>query len=602
MSIRLKILLPIFLAFIALALLVHYYWRPLLLENEQQLIVEQEKYIIHNSAPTFVRDLLWQDLGAIYTTLDHMRAAKDADSYQVELLNPGGKRLYPLTPLPAMNSRFTAELVEPLELEGRLLGQLKVRLDWSARGEKIERTVRNFELTALLLFGLVLLALLLVLEWRVNRPLINLKRASSRLAEGDFKTELPKRSRDEIGALTDSFENMRMSLMMQQQELQDKATEANEIAARFRSLMQFMPAALITIDEAGVIRDFNPAAENTFAYDAGQIIGQDFILLLPEKQRTHYMQTLLTQMETAPGPTNEFHTEYRGRRSDGSEFPMNLWINRMQFGEQSYNILIAYDVTEEREIEEQLLNAITSAEKANQAKTDFLSSMSHELRTPMNAILGFAQVLEIDPAMDSEQLDSVQEILKAGKHLLNLINEVLDLAKVESGHNDLCIEPVAIESTIDECLSLVRNQADARHIELDVEQDDSYYVQADAMRLKQALLNLLSNAIKYNHENGSVLIQVQPQANQRLRISVTDTGPGIEPERLHEVFQPFNRLSAENSDIEGTGVGLTLTRRIVEFMNGCIDVTSEPGQGSSFWIELPLSAQQDAPATSQATQ
>ncbi len=231
------------------------------------------------------------------------------------------------------------------------------------------------------------------------------------------------------------------------------------------------------------------------------------------------------------------------------------------------------------------------AETANQAKSEFLSSMSHELRTPLNAILGFSQILEYDTSLSDEHQDSVQEIIKGGQHLLSLINEVLDLAKVEAGHIALSMEMVELDNIIDDCLALTAVLADKREIKLSRGAGGySALIWADHIRIKQALINLISNAIKYNHHGGSVRIDVEPKGEERLRIIVIDTGPGIPQERMSELFQPFHRLAAEGSEIEGTGIGLTLTKRIVELMGGEVGVESEVGVGSRFWIELPLKA------------
>jgi PAS domain S-box-containing protein len=239
-----------------------------------------------------------------------------------------------------------------------------------------------------------------------------------------------------------------------------------------------------------------------------------------------------------------------------------------------------YDVTE-------LTEARQQAERANHAKSDFLSSMSHELRTPMNAILGFAQLLEFDDHLNRDQLENVRAILKAGRHLLELINEVLDLAKIESGRIDLTLEPVALESVMDECIGLVQAMAAKRGIHIQRLEAPHAQVRADRTRLKQILLNLLSNAIKYNREQGQVTLGVENAGPGMLRLLVADDGPGIPPDRQAELFQPFNRLGAEGSGIEGTGIGLTITRRIVEMMGGRVDFSSRSGEGSIFWIDLP---------------
>lgn len=252
------------------------------------------------------------------------------------------------------------------------------------------------------------------------------------------------------------------------------------------------------------------------------------------------------------------------------------------------------DVTERVEFEQKLIALSEEAERANKAKSDFLSSMSHELRTPMNAILGFAQLLEYAPDLPETHRDNVQEILSAGRHLLELINEVLDLAKVESGHINLSLEPVEVCSVVEECLALVEPLADARSIQLSHRGLKGAAVRADRMRLKQALLNLLSNAIKYNRQAGDVRIEVSSVDEDRLQIRVIDTGPGIPSCRLEELFLPFHRLAMGHEGIEGTGIGLTITRRIVEMMGGAVGVESEPGAGSTFWIELPRESVDEA--------
>ncbi|MEQ6916373.1 response regulator [Halomonas aquatica] len=245
------------------------------------------------------------------------------------------------------------------------------------------------------------------------------------------------------------------------------------------------------------------------------------------------------------------------------------------------------DIDARKEAEAALIRAREEADRANRAKSEFLSNMSHELRTPLNAIIGFAQILEYEEGLGVDQQDSVAEILKAGHHLLVLINEVLDLAKVESGRMDLFLEPVSVAKVVEECLGLVRGQAAKRGIQISTEGLEGAVVQADRTRLKQVLLNLLSNAVKYNREAGQVKVGSIPLGEMRLQIQVTDTGMGIAPEDHAALFQPFNRLAAEGTAIEGTGIGLSIARRLTELMDGHLEVESELGVGSCFSIELP---------------
>lgn len=235
----------------------------------------------------------------------------------------------------------------------------------------------------------------------------------------------------------------------------------------------------------------------------------------------------------------------------------------------------------------ELVLARQEAERANRAKSEFLTSMSHELRTPMNAILGFGQLLELDLQSQPEARDHVQEILRGGRHLLALIDEVLDLARVESGRVDLAPEAVALDALCDECLRLVGPLAQRRGITV-YAAPMAVAVWADRLRLRQVLVNLLSNAIKYNVDGGRVQIGKESCAEGRVRIAVHDSGPGIAEERQHELFQPFSRLGAERGSVEGTGVGLVVVRRLVELMSGQVGVASRPGAGSTFWVELPM--------------
>ncbi|MGI8552255.1 MAG: GAF domain-containing protein [Dehalococcoidia bacterium] len=247
------------------------------------------------------------------------------------------------------------------------------------------------------------------------------------------------------------------------------------------------------------------------------------------------------------------------------------------------------DITQDQMVLQLKDELVREADQANRAKSEFLSRMSHELRTPMNAILGFAQLLQMDP-LEPEQQEELGQILSAGRHLLTLINEVLDIARIESGRLSLSLEAVPLQIIVEECLPLVGSLAAARSVGLSYDETafSTLHVRADNQRLKQVLLNLLTNAVKYNREGGTVTLSCHEIGEDRLRIEVRDTGIGLAPEMLSRLFSPFDRLGAEQSDVEGYGLGLSLSKRLMEAMGSSIGVTSVLGEGSCFWVDLPV--------------
>jgi PAS domain S-box-containing protein len=362
--------------------------------------------------------------------------------------------------------------------------------------------------------------------------------------------------------------------------------------------------SIIATDSNGTIQLFNVGAERMLGYQASDVVNKISPSDMHDPVEVHARaQALSLELGTVIRPGFEA-LAFKASRGiediyeltyickDGSRFPAIVSITALRddYGEIIGYLLIGNHNSVREQVELELNTAVAIADQANLAKSDFLSSMSHELRTPLNAILGFAQLIEGGvPAPTLPQKRSLDQILKAGWYLLDLINEILDLAQIESGKLSLSMEPISLVDVIRESEAMIRSQAEQRGIRvIFAPLDARYHVQADRTRLKQILINLLSNAVKYNREGGIVNVDCIESAPERVQIAVTDTGEGLSPTQLSQLFQPFNRLGQEGRVGEGTGIGLVVCKRLVELMGGQIGVRSTEGRGSVFWIELDL--------------
>lgn len=281
--------------------------------------------------------------------------------------------------------------------------------------------------------------------------------------------------------------------------------------------------------------------------------------------------------------------EYRFKMSDGSYRWVHDELNLIRDTDNKPIEVVGYwaDINDRKAVEEKLLSAKNEAESANKAKSEFLSRMSHELRTPLNAILGFSQLLALDD-LTEEQKDQAKEIDKAGRHLLELINEVLDTAKIDAGKLELNMKNLSLRNVLNECVSIITPLLEEKELEFinRSEDKDDCYINADETRVKQVILNILSNSVKYNRKQGKIILSCDFTSPSRVRVIISDTGYGLTAEQQKNLFQPFERMGAENTDIEGTGIGLVISKRLIELMDGEIGYKSSPDTGSVFWVEL----------------
>jgi PAS domain S-box-containing protein len=460
-------------------------------------------------------------------------------------------------------------------------------------------------------FAIALLALMMGhgLSRQITTALKRLGQATTGIADNPAeagKLQLEPGGLIELQNLGDNFQRMgerlaknNFQLLEIQQNLEQRVEERTADLELYRLMIEKSadPIFLIDIDEQARLIYVNEAAEHHFGKSRKEILQ----LQIPDwdPNITHEeIPQFAAKIRQRGHSTIETTHLVRG----GLEIPVEVSINPIQYKGHYCHFGYIRDISQRKSDELELLQAKKNAEESSRAKSDFVANMSHELRTPMNAILGFSQLIQIRTDIDEEIQDNIHEILKAGNHLLTLINEVLDLSKIESGKLEMSLGPVELEPLIKECLMLMDTLIQNRQIQVFTSNLKDCVIRADNVRLKQVLLNLLSNAIKYNREGGQIKLIAHKIVPDRLCIDISDTGKGVPAERLDELFQPFNRLDEETSLTEGTGIGLTLSRKLVELMDGRIDVVSKVDVGTTVSIEFPLDRliklpQHDEPTT-----
>jgi PAS domain S-box-containing protein len=362
------------------------------------------------------------------------------------------------------------------------------------------------------------------------------------------------------------------------------------------TVIRACPDIVTVVDGHGRVREISEASARILGYDMRKPVQEEIDTLIhPDDLARVYEESA----KVLSDPDLQLDLKCRVRHADGRWVVLDTRGHAIvgADGKPAGAVVVSRDVTDELEVEAQMRVAVEVAEQASKAKSDFLSRMSHELRTPLNSVLGFSQLLEMDELPDLHG-EAVGHIMRAGRHLLNLIDEVLDIARIESGNLELLLEPVAIRQILGDAIDLARPLAERREIAVVADLEpcpDTFHVLADRQRLLQVMLNLLSNAVKYNRMGGRVGVSVETPSPGLVRISVSDTGNGIRTEDIDRVFEPFDRLGAESTGVEGTGVGLTLSKYLVERMGGAIEVDSQLGEGTTFTVDLPTAEPPEIP-------
>ncbi|WP_136810251.1 PAS domain S-box protein [Desulfosediminicola flagellatus] len=451
-----------------------------------------------------------------------------------------------------------------------------------------------------------------ILGYFLTRQLNSLVDGANQIASGNFEYRIPVKSRDELGQTAHVFNDMSAklkqtyhSLSVALDDANDKRKKLESEEGRLRAILNSVVDPLISIDTTGKIAIFNPAAERTFGYSTEEVIGKNVSMIMPapySKEHDSYLQRYLTEGE--PRIIN-VGREVIARKKTGEQFPAELSVSEVKLGDEHYFIGLLRDISERKEAEKTILSARKKAEQASEAKSTFLANMSHELRTPLNAILGYAQILLDLENLQPIQIKGLETIKSSGQHLLQLIIDILDISKIEAGNLELDAQVYNFPNLLKDIEDMINIRAVEKGIQFNVWKchDIPTNVYGDSKRLSQIILNLLTNALKFT-DKGMVMFKIDrakpdisgssensvPLQNI-LRFEIQDTGIGISKMQQQHIFKPFYQATDIRLSSEGAGLGLSITRQLLNLMGSDLYLKSTPGEGSTFWFDLNLEEQ-----------
>ncbi len=569
-GIRSKLFLPLIIGQTAIICIILFIWQPSQLNKAKAEFITEQTKVLKSLNSSIIQNILSNDLSSLHSILENSLKIHDTEWVHIKLTNSENKQLYPIFDNKVNVTDTVLEIKLSLEENDESFGQLILLTDWQLTRKSQTENINRITILLIILLGVIAaLSFILQTKW-IYTPITELKNITSQFANGKYETNLPGITKDEIGSLTKSIENMRNKIQLSMSELVDKEKMQ-------RAILESAPDAIITIDRKGIIKSFNPGAENIFQYKANQVIGNNIKMLMPNEIARFHDHYLESFEATNQSRVISVSRELFGKRNDGSQFPIELTINAKIIDDEYLFTGILRDITERKKVEK--------------LKDEFISTVSHELRTPLTAIKGSLDL--ITKGFNLNLPDEASTMLEVANRnvdrLLTLINDILDVSKLESGEIDFKLDDIKVLPFLNECIEL--NQEYAKKYNTDfvcTHQHEDITLNADKDRLIQVMSNLLSNAAKYSPENISVEIFTDV-INGNLRVSVKDYGPGIPEEFQASLFQKFTQSSSgDTRQVGGTGLGLSISKTIIEKLGGSIGFNTIKGKETTFYFELPI--------------
>lgn len=616
MSLRWKLLLPLLLAISMVALVLEYFWlKPSLKLIEQQQLRSMQHHL-DSLGETLIPLIIGGQLDIVHENLNAL-IAHNADWVKISLKDAKGRQLYPLLTANTNSQSQSVisdinkqNLIVPLTIAGQKLGVLEAQVDLKYY---IEAQRAEYWSTSAIVLGIlimVILIMMIMVDVIVYRPLRRLASAAMAVADKKYDTPLPAISHDVLGDLIGSFATMRESLQSYHVQLSREIAERTATEADLRKFylaVEQSPESIMITDIDNQIEYVNHAFLQVTGFSRDEVIGENPSLLNSGKTP----QATYAELWNYLASGQVWQGEFINRKKDGSDYIESVRIVPIRQANNAitHYVAIKEDISEKKQISDELrryrehleeqveartielAKAKNAAEAANQAKSIFLANMSHEIRTPMNAILGLTHLLR--KKADPEQQAGLAKINSAGRHLLAIISDILDISKIEAGKLQLELSDFLLATIFDHVHSLLSDAADAKGLRITIDQSiPSIWLQGDVMRLRQCLLNFASNAIKFTAQ-GSIALRatvLDASKNQLLvRFEVADTGIGIAPEQQNRLFRAFEQADASTTrKYGGTGLGLAITQHLAQLMGGTVGVESIPGHGSVFWFTARL--------------